>query len=184
MSAHPLSADHLRHLAHRMASSVRAQPLTPREESEVAALLQSVSLARLFWDQPVIDQRHALESARAVLADRPGDRTLAAAALLHDIGKRHARLGIAGRVFATVLAMGHLPAPGRLGVYLDHARLGALDLEAAAAPSLIVAYARYQDDSRPDVITPQAWRALKRADGESHRLPSPSQYDDADAEDE
>ena len=183
MSNHPITGPHIRHLSRRMRGSLGARPLTPREETEVAALLPEYSLARLFWDQPVMDQRHALESARAVLAGRPGDRALARVALLHDVGKRHARLGVPGRVIATVLAMLRLPAPGRLGRYLDHARLGAEDLAGAEADPHVIAYARHQDGDRPVEFDADSWRALKAADDESHRLSPFSQYDGADAED-
>ena len=39
MRAHPPTPSHLRHLAVRALSSLRARPLGPREESEVAGLL-------------------------------------------------------------------------------------------------------------------------------------------------
>lgn len=181
MTAHSPSPAHLRHLAGRAIASFGARPLGPREESEVAGLV-SGAVAQLFWAQPIIDQRHALEAARTVLEHRPGDTPAARAALLHDVGKRHARLGIVGRVLATVLALLRLPAPGRLGTYLDHARLGADDLAAAGAEEMSVAYARHQDGERPEVIPADVWAALKVADGESHRLRPPPQYDGGRAE--
>ena len=135
------------------------------------------NLAALFWEQPLMDQRHGIDAARFVLARSPGARQEAAAALLHDVGKRHARLGVAGRVVATLLAIVRLPAPGRLGVYLDHARLGADDLEAAGAPGLLVAYTRFQDAARPSTVDPATWALLKEADGERHRVDAGRQYD-------
>ena len=181
MSVHPPTVSHVRHLVARTTASMRARPLSPREESEVAALLDE-RLAALFWDQPVIDQRHALDAARVVLEHMPGNTGAARAALLHDVGKRHARLGIVGRILATVLAILRLPAPGRLAMYLDHARLGGDELEAAGAGELEVAYARHQDGNRPDEIGPAVWRVLKSADGESHRLSGRDQYDGGHAE--
>jgi hypothetical protein len=147
----------------------------------VAGLLDD-TLAALFWDQPIVDQRHAIDAAHLVLEHLPGNAAAARAALLHDIGKRHARLGIPGRILATLLALLHLPAPGRLGVYLDHARLGAEDLVESGAGELEVAYARHQDDDRPEAISPAVWRVLKLADGEKHRLSRGDQYDDGHAE--
>ncbi|NNC92823.1 MAG: hypothetical protein HKN80_10060 [Acidimicrobiia bacterium] len=179
MSAHPRTPGHAKHLMARMVGSLRARPLSPREEAEVAGLLDD-RWAALFWEQPVMDQRHAIDAARFVLAARPGDRDLARAALLHDVGKRHAGLGVPGRVAATVLALLRLPAPGRLGVYLDHARRGADDL--AGAGELIEAYARHQDGERPEAVPPAAWRLLKEADGEKHRVGDEPQYDVGDAE--
>ena len=156
MSAHPRTPAHARHLMRRAIASLRARPLTPREEKEVAGLLDD-RWAALFWEQPVMDQRHAVDAARFVLAGHPGDRDLARAALLHDVGKRHARLGVIGRVAATLLALLRLPAPGRLGVYLDHARLGADDL--AGAGELI--------ELR---IAQRAHRSTRRVDTESAGL--------------
>jgi hypothetical protein len=174
MSAHPRTPGHARHLIGRTVDSLRARPLTPREEAEVAGLLDE-RWAALFWEQPVMDQRHAIDAARFVLAARPGERDLARAALLHDVGKRRARLGVPGRVAATALALLGIPAPGRLGVYLDHARLGAEDL--AGAGELVEAYARHQDGLRPDAVPMSAWALLKEADGEKHRVSDEAQYD-------
>lgn len=174
MSGHPWTPAHAAHLVRRAIGSIRSRPLSPREEAEVAGLLDD-RLAALFWEQPVMDQRHGIDAARFVLARRPGARDLAAAALLHDVGKRHAGLGVVGRVLATVLALLRIPAPGRLGVYLDHARLGAEDL--AGAEELIVAYARHQDGPRPSSIPAETWALLKEADGEKHRVSDEAQYD-------
>lgn len=160
----------------RAIGSVRAKRLTPREETEVAGLL-SDELSKLFWEQPVMDQRHGIDSARFVLAASPGSRTLARAALLHDVGKRHARLGVAGRVAATLLALVRIPAPGRLGTYLDHAWLGAEDLRAVSAEALSVEYALHQDGARPLGIPAEGWALLKEADGEKHRVSDYAQYD-------
>jgi hypothetical protein len=163
----------------RAIGSLRARPLSPREEAEVAGLLDG-RWAALFWEQPVIDQRHAIDAARFVLARRPGDRDLAQAALLHDVGKRHAGLGVPGRVVATILAIVRIPAPGRFGVYLDHARRGAADL--VTADELTIAYALHQDGERPAAVPPDAWILLKEADGEKHRVGGETQYDVGDAE--
>ncbi|MBT8202464.1 MAG: hypothetical protein KJO87_04070 [Acidimicrobiia bacterium] len=176
MSAHPPSPAHVLHLVRRTLQSLRSRPLSPAEVSEVAGVLDG-ELAALFWSQPVIDQRHAYASARFVKSRRPGDDRLLQAALLHDIGKRHARLGVGGRILATVLALLRAPAPGRLGVYLDHPARGADDLAAAGADALVVAYARHQDDDRPAAIPEEAWAILKAADDEKHRLNGQSQYD-------
>ncbi len=174
MSSHPHTVAHGVHLVRRAIGSLRAQPLTPREEAEVAGLLDD-RRADLFWEQPAMDQRHGIEAARFVLARRPGSRDIARAALLHDVGKRHARLGVFGRVVATLLALLRIPAPGRLGVYLDHARLGAEDL--VGADELTVEYARHQDGPRPPSVPGDVWALLKEADGEMHRVDDPSQYD-------
>ncbi|MGI9649447.1 MAG: hypothetical protein ACR2OI_13115 [Acidimicrobiia bacterium] len=174
--SHPRTLSHARHLAGRMVGSMRARPPTPREEAEVAGLL-STELAALFWEQPVMDQRHGIDAAHFVLARRPGDQPAARAALLHDVGKRRARLGVPGRVAATLLALVRVRAPGRLGVYLDHAGLGAEDLAAAGAGALVVAYARHQDGLRPAEVPEDVWDVLRQADGEKPRPPREPQYD-------
>jgi hypothetical protein len=94
-----------------------------------------------FRRQPNHDQRHAIGVARDVerrLADTPyaADPRWPEAALLHDIGKLDAHLGVYGRVVATVA--GHAAGPHmadawsakrgftrRVGLYLRHAELGA-----------------------------------------------------------
>ena len=94
-----------------------------------------------FRRQPNHDQRHAIGVARDVeqrLAGTPyaGDPRWPEAALLHDIGKLDSRLGVYGRVVATVSASvagrdtaEHWSTSSgftrRVGLYLRHAELGA-----------------------------------------------------------
>ena len=176
MSGHSWHPRHLSHLGRRAWESSRAQPLGPREESEVAGLVDG-ALAELFWAQPVIDQRHALKAARHALAAAPGRRDLARALLLHDCGKRHSRIGVVGRSMATLTGLLRIPPPRRWAGYLDHARIGAVELAAAGAEQIVVAFALHQDGERPPGIDPDDWLILKRADGESHRGPAHCQYD-------
>lgn len=153
----------VRHLVRRFLEVLRAESLTPDEQTEVAALLRPEERP-LFWRQPVADQRHGLESARSVALRLPGRTDAARAALLHDVGKRHARLGVIGRSLASLLELLHLPAPGRLGSYLDHGRLGAEELRAAGAEELVVAFTRAHHGRRPSSIDPVVWEALVEAD--------------------
>lgn len=178
MTTHSWDPRHLRHLAARAWESIGAMALRPREESEVAGLVDG-PLAELFWSQPVIDQRHALKAARHVLAAAPGRRDLARASLLHDCGKRHSRLGVAGRTMATTAALLRIPRTNRWSSYLDHARIGAEELEAAGAEAVVVAFTLRQDGDRPDAINPLDWAILRSADGESHRWSGGNQYDGA-----
>lgn len=106
----------------------------------VRGILNDAELSQ-FRRQPNHDQRHAIGVARDVehrLAGTPyaDDRRWPEAALLHDIGKLDARLGVYGRVVATVAghAAGHHMADAwstkrgftrRVGLYLRHAELGA-----------------------------------------------------------
>jgi hypothetical protein len=120
----------------------------------------------LFWAQPVADQAHGVSAARRVAAGSPGRGDLVRAALLHDVGKRHARLGVIGRSFASIMATLRLPVRGRYAAYLDHGEAGAADLEAAGADPLTVAFARTHHRPRPEGVDPGDWDLLVRADDE------------------
>ncbi|HSM02843.1 MAG TPA: HDIG domain-containing protein [Acidimicrobiia bacterium] len=126
----------------------------------------SEDLARLFWSQPVADQAHAVTSARHVAelaTDRP---ELVRAALLHDIGKRHARLGVIGRSVASVVATLRLPLRGRFAAYIEHGEAGAAELESVGAEPLVVAFARHHHGQKPRGVAAADWDALVRADDE------------------
>ena len=102
-----------------------------------------------------VDRRHAAAVARRVeraLGDE-ATRPVLAAALLHDCGKTVSGLGTYGRVVATVSAMvaGREQASAwietrgftrRVGLYLEHPRLGADLLGMAGSAPLTVAWAR------------------------------------------
>jgi hypothetical protein len=153
----------LGHLARRFFAVLRARPLDPSEQAEVAALLRTEETA-LFWGQSVPDQRHGLESARAAAALRPERSDLIRAALLHDVGKQHARLGIMARSLASGLDLVGLPAGGRLRQYLEHGPRGGADLAAAGAEPLVVEFARTHHGERPEGITAGDWDVLISSD--------------------
>jgi putative nucleotidyltransferase with HDIG domain len=89
------------------------------------------------------------------------------AALLHDVGKRHTDIGVVGRVAASLLRLARLPARGQMATYLDHAALGARDLEAVGAEDLVIAFAAHHHEATtPTGVDPAVWAALRRADGE------------------
>jgi hypothetical protein len=108
------------------------------------------------------DQRHAIGVARRVeeqLVATPyaGDRRWLAAALLHDIGKLDARLGVYGRVAATVsgavagrdMADAWSERRGftrRVGLYLRHPELGAERIRLTGAPEEVAAWAAAHHD--------------------------------------
>ena len=154
----------LAHLAARYADAVLSGRLTPSEQDEAARLLASDAERAMFWGQSGADRRHGLAAARAVAASRPGRTDLIRAALLHDAGKRRARLGAAGRVRAVIRSGLGLPPSEREAAYLDHGRLGAEELAAAGAGALAADYARHHHGGRPDSIPPEDWAVLQAAD--------------------
>jgi len=124
----------LAHLVRRFAGSLSRRPPAPADEAWVAGLLGGGELA-LWASMPVADRRHAVEVARRVQRARPdADRELLAAALLHDVGKLHSRLGTLGRVAATVVG----PRTARFRAYRDHEALGAvMAAEAGSSPRTV-----------------------------------------------
>jgi hypothetical protein len=124
------------------------------------------------------DRRHAVgvgrrvERALGVEATRP----VLAAALLHDVGKTEARLGTYGRVIATLSAKvaGAEMATTwsrqrgfarRVGLYLQHDRLGGDLLELAGSHPLTVAWTREHHQRAESWTVPQPVAgALKAAD--------------------
>ena len=92
----------LGHLAARYTDAVLSRRLTPAEQAEAAGYLRSDAERGMFWGQSKADRRHGLAAARSIAEARPDRPDLIRAALLHDVGKRHARLGAAGRVWAVV----------------------------------------------------------------------------------
>ncbi|MCB2223046.1 MAG: hypothetical protein KQH83_02630 [Actinobacteria bacterium] len=153
------------HLARRFFESLGTRPLTPAEQQRAAGWLEPAD-APLFWSQQPLDQRHGLSCADHVAVRCPERRDLVRAALLHDVGKRHARLGVAARVVAGGFGLLRLPAPGRLGTHLRHGALGADDLAAAGAEDVVVAFARGHHGPAPEGTDPAEWALLREADGE------------------
>ena len=114
----------------------------------------------VFFAQSRADQRHAYEAGRRV-----GElRQVVRAALLHDIGKRHAGLGLIGRVLVSAVAKLSLPVGRRGSLYLDHGGLAAAELTALGAEPLVVEFARDHHGERPATISPEVWTMLIRAD--------------------
>ena len=153
------------HLVRRFFGSLRARRPTPGDQVLVASLVTPEE-ARLFWAQPVADQAHGVAAARRVAALAPDRDDLVRAALLHDVGKRHARLGVIGRSVASLLAILRLPRTRRHAAYLSHGDLGAADLAAAGSDPVTVAFARDHHRARPDDVAPDDWKVLVAADTE------------------
>ena len=121
--------------------------------------------AGLWGRLPRHDRRHAVAVARAVEARLVGtpfadDPRWIEAALLHDVGKLDAGLGVPGRVVATVVAAiggpariaGWAPRPGyrgRIGRYLDHPDRGAVQIRrCGGSPEAAAWAAAHQDRAR------------------------------------
>lgn len=151
------------HLAKRYWEGMRSTPLSRKECLWVESRLNSVEWAA-FGEQSGADQRHGYSAARVVeaaLGNHPG---AVRAALLHDIGKRHARLGLIGRVLASIAIRLRLPLWGRARIYRDHGPIGSRELSGWGAESLVVEFARTHHGIRSDQIEPAVWSALCESD--------------------
>lgn len=125
-----------------------------------------------------VDRRHAVGVARAVQRALGGEaeRPVLAAALLHDVGKSVSGLGTYGRVVATLSALvaGHDSASAwsqtdgftrRVGLYLEHPRLGREMLELAGSDILTLAWAgEHHHPADTWTVDPAIGAALKAAD--------------------
>lgn len=124
----------------------------------------SPPLAELFFDQPMADQRHGYEAALSVVAAVGPGGDLVVAALVHDVGKRHSRLGVVGRSLASLLIKLRLPIPARARMYRDHGIVGARELAHVGAPSLAIDFALHHHGPRPVSIPMGTWDILNAAD--------------------
>jgi HD domain len=157
-----------RHLAGRFLGALSPAAPSSEDLEWVASILTRDAYTQ-FRRQPHHDQRHAIAVARDVqarleaTADAADDRWLAAA-LLHDLGKLDSHLGVYGRVVATVsgavagrdMAEHWAQSRGftrRVGLYLDHARLGADRIRLAGGPEEAAQWAAAHHD-------PSTWRDL------------------------
>ena len=158
------------HLASRFFGAIRARDLA-RDQHEWLSELLSAPELELFMEQPVIDRRHGYESART-MSSSTEDRDLVKAAALHDVGKRHARLGVLGRSIASVLIKLRMPLWGRFRMYRDHPSIGASDLGDVGSPAVVVSFAMTHHHARPADIDERTWRLLLAADNEPERSQS------------
>jgi putative nucleotidyltransferase with HDIG domain len=151
------------HLPARLLDFLTSKALTGPELSLLDGWLRPEE-AKPFAEQPVADQRHSYQAAALVMSAR-GDRPdLVRAALLHDIGKRHSRLGWLARSVVTLTDLAGIPWRGRGKEYLNHDHLGADELAALGAEPLVVSFARNHHSQRPQEIATEDWMLLKAAD--------------------
>ncbi len=165
------------HLAKRFFTSVI--PIGPSSADDAWATEQLlVGEVDLWRRMSRVDRRHAVGVARRVevALGHEATRPVLAAALLHDCGKTVSGLGTYGRVIATLsaglgghdLAVAWTETRGftrRVGLYLEHPRLGGELLGLAGSAPLTVAWATEHH------LPPEQWtvpapigEALKDAD--------------------
>jgi hypothetical protein len=167
------------HLAKRFFGS-----LVPRGPSKVDAEWAEAQLSPAeleLWRQMTRnDRRHSVGVARRVDAALGADASapVLAAALLHDVGKLDANLGVYGRVIATIsgAVVRHdedtirdwtrtRGFTRRVGLYLQHPRLGGDMLALAGSDPLTVAWTREHHLPAEEWTIPEELAmALKDAD--------------------
>lgn len=118
----------------------------------------------MFFAQDDADQRHGYHAALSVIAAGVHEDEVIVAALLHDIGKRHARLGILGRSVASMLILSGLPLSERMRAYRDHGLVAARELAALGGHPLAIDFAMHHHGERPPTIDPRIWDVLVDAD--------------------
>lgn len=173
MAVHPV------HLVKRFFGNL--VPVGPSQDDEAWAQSQLLDGERALWERMRrADRRHAAGVARrveAALGER-ATRPVLAAALLHDVGKVESGLGTYGRVVATLSGLAVRNDPDdiadwartrgftrRVGLYLQHPRLGGDLLGMAGSDPLTEAWAR--EHHLPEdawTVDPELARALKDAD--------------------
>ncbi len=141
-----------------------AQGLTPKEQQLVHQHLDEAG-AMLFWRQGLADQRHAFAVASRVAITLPGDDDTYTAALLHDVGKRLAGLGVVRRSIATVFDGIGIPLTAAMRRYRTHGSAGAAELSAAGFDGIVVSFAASHPGPAPEGIDKDRWAALLEADG-------------------
>ena len=156
-----VSRPHLLHLARRFLGALSRSAPAAEDEAWAEGRL-SAPERMLFASMANHDRRHAIGVARRALARRGDDAPddLAAAALLHDVGKVHARLGPIRRARATVrialvgreqvrAQVARTEWTRRVAVYADHPGLGAADLRARGARARVAGWAAvHHEESR------------------------------------
>jgi hypothetical protein len=155
------------HLSRRFVTSLWPAAPKPSDDAWVRSVLRPGEYD--LWSRlPNHDRRHSIAVARRVQRQLAGtehsdDKRWLAAALLHDVGKLDARLGVFARVGATLAgaAAGHEMAEAwstkrgitrRVGLYLRHPELGAQRIRLAGGHDEAARWAAAHHD-------PATWEA-------------------------
>ena len=138
-----------RHLVRRFFTSLSKQPPATQDIAWVNEKLLTSEFA-LWKSMKSPDQRHSIEVARRFTELHPTfTRDEVAAALLHDIGKIESRLGVIGRVIATIVG----PRGAKFRRYHDHELIGLNLCRDAGSSSETIRLLDCSDDfSRNDEI--------------------------------
>ena len=152
----------LGHLTRRFVDVLFSTPLDAAERAAVESWLDG-GQAWVFFSQADPDQRHGFHAALVAIAGE-GEIDVIRAALLHDVGKRHARLGVIGRTVATIAIRLGLPLTTRWRLYRDHGETAAWELESLGCEDVIVDFTRHHHGGRPLDIPAATWNLLQLAD--------------------
>ena len=153
----------LSHLALRFFDVLTAKPLSASEVDTIESWL-APPLKELFLEQDNVDQRHGYQAAVNVIDQGFHSGDLVTAALMHDVGKRHAHLGILGRTAASLMILARIPLTKRFRAYRDHGSVAAGELAERGASPLAVDFALHHHRERPPSIDRRSWAALVAAD--------------------
>jgi hypothetical protein len=170
------------HLVRRFVGALSPARPKPADVEWVASILTAEEMT--VWQRlPRHDRRHSIRVARDVettLAgtEHAGDPRWIEAALLHDVGKLDAHLGIVGRVGATLAAAAAGPeladawsgkrgVTRRVGLYLRHPELGADRIRISGGSPEAARWAECHQDARRHAssgLPPAVIAALAAAD--------------------
>jgi len=159
------------HYVRRFFGSLSTRPPTPADEAWAATIATPAEYA-LYARLGNTDRRHLVQGARRVAAELGPDTDVVwvRAALLHDVGKYHADLGVLGRSASTVCAYGfgrvrvqgwsdRAGLRGRFGRYERHDEVGADELRAAGSPEVVAEWSavhhrpeRFATSPIPDAV--------------------------------